>query len=80
MISSILKLTDNKMKPHLWIKMILIVSKSSLERSVVETPPKITWVKKLNTQTSAERLQFTRSNVLTSARKEKNLSLLILRG
>ena len=80
MISSILKLMGNKMKPHLWIKMNLIASKSSLESFAEETLQNTGWIKRLNTKTSVERLQFIRSNVLTSAKKEMNLGLLIPRG
>ena len=73
MISSILKLKGNKMKGKIWMKKNLIAFRPSLEYFVEVTLLNTLWVKKFNTQTSAKRLQYTRSNDLFSVKMVKLL-------
>ena len=73
MISSILKLKGNKMKGKIWMKKNLIVFRASSESLLEETLQKTLWARKFNTQTSAKRLLYTRSNDLFSVKKEINL-------
>ena len=79
MISSILKLKGNKMKGKIWMKENLVAFSPSSKSFVAMTLQNTSWTKKLNTRTSAKRLQYTRSNDLFSVKKEINLLLLMLR-
>ena len=61
------------------LKKNLVAVKNSSESSLVETLLKNGRLEKLNTQMSVKRLQYIRSNALTSVKKEIILPFSILR-